>query len=52
VLVSADKSAEEYQKTVSMIQDTWYAKPYSSSTYTDIAALFHVYSIPTLVVVR
>ena len=35
-----------------MLQDTWYARPYTSSLYTDVSGLFNVHSIPTLVVVR
>lgn len=34
-----------------MLQDTWYAKPFKSSSVTDISALFSVHTIPTLVVV-
>ena len=49
--MSADKTPEEYEKTVKMLQDTWFAKPFTSSTYTDISALFSVHTIPTLVLV-
>ena len=51
VLVSADKTEEEFRKTLALMQDSWFAKPFSSSAHTDVEGLFGVHSIPTLVVV-
>jgi alkanesulfonate monooxygenase SsuD/methylene tetrahydromethanopterin reductase-like flavin-dependent oxidoreductase (luciferase family) len=51
VVVSADKTEEEFRDTLAMMQESWYAKPYSSSAYTDVSGLFGVHSVPTLVVV-
>lgn len=51
VLVSADKTAQEHSATLALMQDTWYAKPYTASSYTDVTALFNVHTIPTLVVI-